>query len=215
MSPLGYPGPIIPTDAGLNPARLTLQPLPPIPSCEPPHNPTDPNRPPTPPPPQHILSAPFPFPPLPTTRAPLRVTFSCTHTAPPSALPPLYTQPQPSSSPNPFSSPPPTPPSTLPYPCRECALTLVQTAQNEVHRALDPGIAALEAQIADARHEIWVGGGGVVGMPDPVLRAYERAHERLRVLLRERVGALWAGRRAWEGVWGAWVGEGGGGGEWA
>ena len=71
-----------------------------------------------------------------------------------------------------------------------------------MHCACDPAIAALEAQIADARHEIWVGGGRGGGMPDPVLRAYERAHERLRVLLRERAGALWEGRRAWEGVWG-------------
>ncbi|MCJ1318556.1 Tnrc18p [Xylographa vitiligo] len=197
--PLERLGPIIPTDPALNPPRPVLQPPAPLPCCEfPRRNPTDPNRPPTTPPPQRILSCPHPFPP---TRLPLRVTFSCTHTAPPSALPALYTRRPPSGS------PPPNPPHTLPHPCRECALTLTQTAQIDVHRARDPAIAALEAQIADARREIWVGGGRVVGGADPLLRAYERAHERLRVLLRERAGALWEGRKAWEGVWGEGLGE--------
>ena len=68
----------------------------------------------------------------------------------------------------------------------------------------DPAIAALEAQIADARPRLWVGARRVVAVEDPALRAYERAQERLRVLVGERAEALWEGRRAWETLWGAW-----------
>ncbi|MCJ1394744.1 hypothetical protein MMC18_007624 [Xylographa bjoerkii] len=207
--PLTHPGPIIPTDPVLRRPRLALPPSPPLPCCEfPRRNPTDPNRPPTPPPPQRNLSSPLPFPDLPPTRAPLRVTFSCGHTAPPSALPVLYTQPSPGT---PVTAAAPNPPHTLLHLCRECALTLTQTAQNAVHRARDPEIAALEARIARARRLIWVGDGlRVVGTAHPLMAAYERAHEQLRVLLRERAEALWEGRRAWEAVWGTWAGGEGG-----
>ncbi|MCJ1285778.1 hypothetical protein MMC26_005119 [Xylographa opegraphella] len=179
-----------------------------------PRRPADAPAPATPPPPQRILADPVTFPPLPAFRAPLRVAFSCAHTAPPSVLPMLYTTSH-SSTPstttdNPFGAP--NPPHALPYPCRECALTLTHSAFNYVHRMRDLAIAALETQIADARREIWVGGGRVVGLDDPLLVAYERAHEQLRVLLGERAHALWEVRGAWERVWGEWVeGEEGGG----
>ncbi|MCJ1398678.1 hypothetical protein MMC11_001879 [Xylographa trunciseda] len=212
VSFLGPPSPKIPTEPGLHPPRLTLPPADPLSCCEfPRRDPTDPNRAPTTPP--RKLSSPLPFPPLPTTRRPLRVTFSCGHTAPPSVLPVFYSQPQLSTT-LPLQLPPPNPPPTLPHPCRECALTLMQTAQNGVHRAHDPAIAALEAQIADARRELWVGGGRrAVGTADPLMLAYERAHGRLRVLLRERAEALWRGRSGWEAVWGKWEGVEEGNGE--
>jgi len=135
--------------------------------------------------------------PSPTTH-PL-ITYTCTHTSPPSHPLPLplslTTSPLPAHT-----------TISLPHPCSTCHLTLLRTRLHNISHVHDPAIEDLQRKIERVRKEpaIWNGGN-----PE-LMRGYMRAHETLRGLLEARKREQEGVTAEWVGVWGEWErGKGG------